>query len=228
VDDFGHMLQGVRPDIETMNLGCVGETTDTFIHGGCLYTAQGFQLHNTYSGSQFDAAIAFLRAHRGKVSPITFNLGTNDLNALTALCGSDLLCYQVQGPMFLDRISANLDGILAALRAAAPDSEIITFTGYSVAVLIDPRFLQITEAFNALVLNTAEAHRVRVADVFGAFNGPPQPATICSLTSACASGDGHPTDAGSAVIAEQLWQVSDYGKIEERPETRAESGSISR
>jgi len=215
VDDFSQMLQGIRPDTETMNLGCVGETTDTFTHGGCLYTAQGFQLHNSYSGSQLDAAIAFLRAHRGKVSPITFNLGTNDLNALTALCGSDLLCYQPQGPMFLDRIAANIDRILGALRAVAPDSEIITFTGYSVAFLIDPRFLQITEAFNAVVRTTAVAHRVRVADVFGAFNGPPQPATICSLTSACASGDSHPTDSGYEVIAEQLWRVSDYDKFDE-------------
>lgn len=215
VDDFSQMLQRIRPRIRTMNFGCVGETTDTFIHGGCLYTAQGFQLHNSYSGSQLDAAITFLRAHRGQVSPITFNLGGNDLNALTTLCGSDFSCYQLHGPIFLDQIAANIHQILGALRAAAPNSEIITFTNYSVAFLIDPRFLELTDAFNAVVNTTAAAHRVRVADVFTAFNGPPQPGTICSLTFICTSGDSHPTDAGYQVIAEQLWQVSEYDKIED-------------
>src|SRR5262245_51242334 len=31
VDDVSQMLHGIRPDIQTINLGCVGETTDTFI-----------------------------------------------------------------------------------------------------------------------------------------------------------------------------------------------------
>jgi hypothetical protein len=57
VDDFSQMLERIRPQIHTVNYSCVGETTDTFIEGGCLYTAQGFQLHNAYSGSQLDAAI---------------------------------------------------------------------------------------------------------------------------------------------------------------------------
>jgi lysophospholipase L1-like esterase len=214
VDDFSQMLQRIRPGIRTTNYGCVGETTNTFIHGGCLYTAQGFQLHNSYSGSQLDAAITFLRAHPGQVSPITFNLGGNDLNALATLCGADFSCYQIQGPVFLNQIAANLNQILFALRAAAPETEIITFTNYSVAFLIDPRFLELTNAFNAVVKTTAAAYRVRVADVFTAFNGPPQPGTICSLTSVCTSGDSHPTDAGYRVIAETLWQASGYDKLE--------------
>ena len=215
VDDFSQRLQHIRPDIQTINFGCPGETTETFVHGGCIYTALGFQLHNTYSGSQLDAAIAFLRAHRGQVSPITINLGENDLNSLRSLCGSDLSCYQIQGPKILDKIAANLDQILGALRAVAPNTEIITFTNYDVAFLIDPRFLQLTDAFNAVVRSTAAAHGVRVADVFAAFNDPPQPATICSLTFICTSGDSHPTDAGYQVIAEQIWQASEYDKLGE-------------
>src|SRR5215468_3042455 len=82
VDSFGQMLGQVLPGIQTVNFGCVGETTNTFIQGGCLYTAQGFRLHHDYSGSQLDAAAAFLRANPGNVDPITFNLGTNDLNSL--------------------------------------------------------------------------------------------------------------------------------------------------
>ena len=213
VDDFSQMLQRIRPRIQTVNFGCVGETTDTFINGGCLYTAQGFELHNSYSGSQLGAAIEFLRVHPGRVSPITFNLGSNDLNALVTLCGSDFSCYQLHGPVFLNQIAANLDRILDALRTGAPYSEIITFTNYSVAFLSDPRFLQLTNAFNAVVRATAATHGVRVADVFATFNGPPQPGTICALTFICASGDSHPTDAGYQVIADELWDASDYDRI---------------
>ena len=215
VDDFSQMLQSIRPDIQTINFGCPGETTESFINGGCIYTALGFHLHNNYSGSQLDAATAFLRAHRGQVSPITVNLGENDLNVLRTLCGSDISCYQIQGPKILEKIAANLDQILGALRKVTPNTEIITFTNYDVAFLIDPRFLQLTDAFNEVVKNTAEAHGVRVANVFAAFNGPPQPATICSLTFVCTSGDSHPTDAGYQVIAEQIWQASDYDKLGE-------------
>ena len=215
VDDFRQMLQRIRPDIQTINFGCPGETTESFINGGCIYTALGFQLHNNYSGSQLDAAIAFLRAHRGQVSPITINLGENDLNVLRTLCGSDVSCYQIQGPKILEKIAANLDQILGALRNVAPNTEIITFTNYDVDFLIDPRFLELTNAFNEVVKTTAADHRVWVADVFTAFNGPPQPETICNLTLICVSGDSHPSDAGYQVIAEQLWQASEYDKLEQ-------------
>jgi lysophospholipase L1-like esterase len=213
VDRLGAMLRDIRPDVDTINLGCPEETTDTFLEGGCLYTAQGFQLHEDYEGSQLDAAIAFLQGHPGRVSPITFNLGGNDLNALASVCGSDFSCYQGRAPIVLGRIAANVDRILAALRDAVPDAEIVTFTNYNVAFLADVRFLQLTAAFNEIVTATAARHGVRVADVFGTFDAGSQPATICSLTFICSSGDSHPTDAGYEAIAQRLWQVSGYERI---------------
>src|SRR5215217_7302455 len=98
VDVLGGMLQQIKPGIETVNLGCPVETTATFIAGGCFYTASGFALHTAYPGPQLAAALAFLGAHPGQVSPITLNLGTNDLNALIAFCVADLTCYNQYGP----------------------------------------------------------------------------------------------------------------------------------
>lgn len=211
VDELSDKLRLIQPSIETTNYGCPGETTDSFIRGGCPFTMQGFALHDSYSGSQFDAALVFLHLHHGQVSPITLNLGTNELNALQLLCRDDVACYEREGPIVLDQIARNLDVILGALRWVAPNSEILTFTHYSVGFLIDPRFLQLTGAFNDVVRTTAEAHRVRVADVFAAFNDQPQPATICNLTLVCTpASDSHPSDAGYQVIADQLWQVSGY------------------
>ena len=214
VDDLSDMLREIRPGITTLNYGCPGETTDTFIQGGCFYTAFGFPLHDPYEGAQLSAALAFLRAHRGQVSPITINLGTNDLNDLSALCGDDVSCYFANGPAVLDRIATNLHHILGELRAAAPDAEIITFTHYDVASLADPRLAQLNQAFNAAVASTAAASSVRVADVFGAFNNGPQPATLCALTFICTPlQDSHPSDAGYEVIARQIWAASDYDRL---------------
>ena len=65
VDHFATMLTNLRPTIQTINDSCPGETSNTFLNGGCQYSSFGFALHNSYSGSQMDAALAFLQAHRG-------------------------------------------------------------------------------------------------------------------------------------------------------------------
>jgi lysophospholipase L1-like esterase len=215
VDDLAVMLRGIRLAIQTVNFGCPGETSLTFMNGGCNYTSRGFSLHNGYSGPQLSAALAFLQEHPGQVSPITINIGGNDFNRLQSICGSDLSCYEVHGPAILAATRANLDQILGAIRNTAPNAEIITFTTYDLTVLVDPRFGRFTAAFNDVVTDTARSHSVRVADVFSAFNEGPQPATICSLTFACTPlRDTHPNDAGYATIASQIWAVSDYDRIE--------------
>jgi lysophospholipase L1-like esterase len=214
VDDLAGMLQEIRPGITTVNYGCPGETSVTFIQGGCTYTAAGFPLHDPYDGSQLSAALAFLHAHRGEVSPITINIGVNDLTGLRALCGDDVSCYLANAPAMLDTTATRLHYILSQLRAAAPDAEIITFTNYDVTFLFDARLPQLTQAFNSVVISTAALSSVRVADVFGAFNDGPQPATICALTFICTPlQDTHPTDLGYEVIARQIWAASDYDRL---------------
>ena len=207
VDGFGRLLRGIQPKSHITNYGCPGETTVSFIHGGCPYTAAGFALHAPYAGAQLDAAVAFLRAHPGQVSPITLNLGTNDLNLLITQCGADLACFQQQGPVVIEQIKTNHAHIFATLRQAAPDAEILTMTNYAVS----PGFQPLIAALNGAIVSTAAAHRVRVADVVTPFNGGPQPATICALTLICTPlHDSHPSDAGYAVIAQQFWAASGY------------------
>jgi lysophospholipase L1-like esterase len=58
------------------NYACAGETSTTMINGGC--TGRDFQ-KIPYSGPQLDAVIAFLLAHKGKISPVTFEIGANDV-----------------------------------------------------------------------------------------------------------------------------------------------------
>ncbi|HEX7736380.1 MAG TPA: GDSL-type esterase/lipase family protein [Ktedonobacteraceae bacterium] len=59
-----------------VNLGCPDENSFTMINGGCPYEL----LHKSvYLGPQLDAAVNFLRAHAGQVSPVTLDIGVNDL-----------------------------------------------------------------------------------------------------------------------------------------------------
>src|SRR5215472_15950478 len=64
-DVFAARLQQIRPGIITVNYGCPGESTESFIStnppsDGCIWTRAGHQLHDSYSGSQLQAALTFL------------------------------------------------------------------------------------------------------------------------------------------------------------------------
>jgi hypothetical protein len=107
--------------------------------------------------------------------------------------------------VFLGRITSNLDAILDALRSAAPEAEIITFTNYSVF----PAFEPLTRGLNLAVASAAAAHGVRVAGVTDLFIL----STICYLTLFCAPFDSHPSSAGHTVVAEELWGASEYDRL---------------
>src|SRR5579864_8439237 len=87
VDDFAAHVRTVRPANRVENLACPGETSQTFIDGGCQFHT-GFALHVDYPAAtpQLNAALAFLRAHPGQVSPITVDLGANDALATLQNC----------------------------------------------------------------------------------------------------------------------------------------------
>src|SRR5258708_26004594 len=79
--DFTH---GYVPDLfqilqnegtkDVKDLGCPGESSMTFIKGGC--PAPGAP---PLPYTQLGAAMAFLQANAGKVSPVTLTIGANDL-----------------------------------------------------------------------------------------------------------------------------------------------------
>src|SRR5689334_16964681 len=86
VDNFANDLNAIDPGIQTVNLGCPGETTDSFLGiTPCPYHPP-FALHTNYIGSQMDAALKVLNDNPGQVSPITIDIGANDVLALVRSC----------------------------------------------------------------------------------------------------------------------------------------------
>ena len=78
VDVVAARLRKRSSSLEVVNYGCPGESTVTFTRGRCPAFADRIKLHDVFSGSQLGAALAFLRAHPGDVSPITLTLFGND------------------------------------------------------------------------------------------------------------------------------------------------------
>jgi lysophospholipase L1-like esterase len=216
VDAFATRLRAIRPDLVVLNYGCPGESSFTFIAGGCPGRAAGVALHDNYAGAQLAAAVAFLRAHPGRVSPITLTVWSNDYLDLVQSCGGDFVCVQAQAPTAIAQYASRLARILHALRTAAPSAEIIVSGSWHSFLEFIPLFDAQFAVLNAVIADAAAAVEARFGDLASVLNPPgaaPRLTAICTLTLLCSDGDGHPSDAGYRAIADVLFETSGYARL---------------
>jgi lysophospholipase L1-like esterase len=214
VDVFAARLRTIAPKIRLVNYGCPGESTKTFVGGGCPGRGDVKGLHDAFKGSQLDAALAFLRAHPGQVSPITLTLWGNDLDELAGACKGNFACIQAGAPRAFAQFASRLTSILKRLRVTAPKAEIILTGAWNFNVDDLRRTDPVFRSADATIARVAAAGKARFAKTFPVFN--PQgniareKARICALTFACSGGDPHPTDAGYRALAAAVWAASGY------------------
>jgi lysophospholipase L1-like esterase len=223
VDVFAARLRPIRPNISVVNYGCPGETTTSFIAGPCFFTTLGGALHDPFTGSQLDAAVAFLQAHPGQVSPITLNLWGNDIGAFVRSCEFNLGCIQAGAPAAINQIASRLALILNELRQAAPNAEFIVTGGFNVFPVIfgQPALFPLTDplfvSLNVAIASVASQQASYFANVFPVFNPQgdlaAETAAICTLTLLCVAGDDHPSDQGYRAIADVIFDVSGYARL---------------
>lgn len=215
---YAHLQQS-QPQLRLVKLGCSGETTTTMRQGGiCRYTD---------AASQLDAAVAFLRAHRGSVKYLTIDIGANDIDPCAASDAIDEVCVQ-KG---LATIGQNLLAILVSLRAAGgfgPQYVGMTYYDPFLAAwlmstaghALAEESVQIANTLNGLEAFEYQIFGMKVADVSGAFHTndftevpfgsgtvPLNVATICALTFMCTRNNIHPNVQGYAVIADAFEAV---------------------
>lgn len=205
VDVFAARLRKLSANIQVVKYGCPGESTVTFTRGGCPWLAEGGKLHDAFRGSQMNAALSFLRAHPGQVSPITVTLWGNDLAPLSQ--------KGKRAPKAIASFASRFEAILRQLRAAAPTAEIIATGAWNPEA---DRLVQTRPLYRSLdkaIARAAGVSGARVANMLATFNGfgnlRAQRARLCARTFAC-KGDPHPTDAGYRAMADAFLAASGY------------------
>jgi lysophospholipase L1-like esterase len=214
VDVFAARLRTLAPGIQVVNYGCPGEFLVTFIRGGCVWLRGGGRLHDSFQGAQLDAALDFLGAHPGQVSPITVTLWGNDVGALEDRCRNELPCIRKRAPRALASMASRLRSILSQLRAAAPDAEIIATGAWNFEVGRIARIGFLYRSLDKRISRAAKRTGARVADTRAVFNPHGGPAAvrarICDYTFMCSQGDPHPKNRGYRAMADAFFEASGY------------------
>jgi lysophospholipase L1-like esterase len=206
VDVVAARLRKRSPGIAVVNYGCPGESTVTFRRGGCPWLAEGRKLHDAFRGSQLAAAVSFLRAHPGEVSPITVTLFGNDwFPVLLDRCKGEVACARKRAPGATASFASRLTSILQRLRAAAPTAEIVVTGAWNPVPDHLAQLKAVYRSFDASIARAAAASQARVAKTLPVFNPPgsvrAQQARLCAFSFICSKGDPHPTNAGYRALA---------------------------
>ena len=202
-----------RGTLDFADLGCSGETTATLVNGGiCGYSGDQRTSSTSDTGSQLNAALAFIADHPGHVPLITLDIGANDLNPCIAK--GTISGIEACLPGVFGQIETNLGTTLAKLKAADPTATIVGMNYYDPELeswlggtSADETFaadsIVLSDDFNQVLAGTYATFSVPVADVADAFrtsdfttmvhNGPgwkaplvPEDvAEICKLTWEC-------------------------------------------
>ncbi len=210
VDVFGSYLRTLKSSNVVKNFGCPGETSSSLLNGGCGYH-YAFSLHENYpaSQSQLDAAKAFIAQDPTDVSPITLNIGANDLlGTINNVCHQDPVCIQQQAPAVIAAVAGNTATALGQLKAIAPAAK------YMVMGLYNPLFTipgsdPLTVYYNSVIRNVATAYGATFVDPFPTINGN-EPTSVCTQIRICAEGDIHPFDSGYTAIGNLFSAASGY------------------
>ncbi len=162
-------------DLDVTNASCPGEASGGFISltgvdNVCRPYRARFPLHEDYTTSQLDFAVAFLRDNPD-TQLVTLNIGANDLFVLQKQCAAsaDPLCFQNGFPKMLATLAQNLRTIYTAIRRDANfHGELVALTYYSLNYN-DAGGVAVISAINGVVAQVTLAAGGRVASGFDAW-----------------------------------------------------------
>ncbi len=210
VDDFYAELK-TRGTKTLANLGCSAETTTSMINGFCT----GSLLRKyPYISAQLTAGVKYLNDHKGQVSPVTLDIGANDLlpdlDAKTCIISAR---FQQD----LQTVDTNLTQvILPRLKTALTVSgkvtgDLFVMNYYDPYQNKCPSSIQFTRTINQHLAADVQGYG-KIVDVFAAFGGDASPnPNTCNYTWICSVfKDIHSKDLGYAVIAKAFEDTAGY------------------
>jgi lysophospholipase L1-like esterase len=209
-NDFDHdLLQ--HGTSRYANMGCPGETSTTMITGQCPVP---FLRKYLYFGSQLDAGVRYLKQYAGTVSPVTLDIGANDLlpDINTSTC-----TVSTKWTSDLATVDYNLTHtILPELTETLTSNgqrtgDLLLMNYYDPFENICPNTLPYIQTFNQHLAADASGYAT-IVDVYDAFRSSTVPnPDLCSYTWICSIfKDVHATDKGYSVIANAFEQAAGY------------------
>jgi lysophospholipase L1-like esterase len=192
------------------NMGCPGETSVTFLNGKC---PDALLRKYLYLGSQLHTAVHYLQHHAGQVSPVTLDIGINDIlpDINTSTCSVNVSKFDAD----LATVDTNLtQTILPALKQALTvngrvTGDLLLMNYYNAYQNICPSTLPYVQLLDQHLASDISGSGSLV-DVFTTFGGPSQP-NVCSYTWMCTIfKDIHPKDKGYSVIAAAFERTAGY------------------
>lgn len=193
------------------NMGCPAETSNTFINGGCQFS---LIRKYPYTGAQLNAAVSYLNSNQGQVSPVTLDIGANDLlpdfNKTTCVVSST---FQTD----LQTVDNNLTQvILPKLKSALTvngtvTGDLLLMNYYDPYQNLCPQDVSYTQEINQHLAADVSGYG-SIVDIFTPFGGATTPnPNICNYTWMCSSySDIHATSTGYSVIANAFESTSGY------------------
>lgn len=202
------------------NASCPGETSGSMLvagapSNGCenqpgsdLGYRSAYPLHVTYTGTQIQYAVSYLKTHR-QTNLVTIDIGANDA-FLCQETTADKCASQSELGAVATTLTTNLATIFNDLRKEGNyHGKIVVLTYYSLSYS-DQTQVAATQFLDSTISNAATADGGIVADGFGAF----QTASASSGGDPCAAGlliklpDGtcniHPSPAGAQALAQAI------------------------
>ena len=197
-------------NIEDVNAACPGEASGGFISptgldNVCRPYRAAFPLHVSYTGTQLDFAINYLK-NNPRTRLVTLNLGANDLFKLQKICNNDAACIAASLPTFLANMDANLRTIFAAIRGTGYTGLIVALTYYALdynnpggAILLNNPMIDAASHFGVLIASGFDAWR---PDALAAGGSSCAAGLLIPLPPSLGGGcDVHPTPKGRDLLA---------------------------
>lgn len=172
---------GLGANMNVANAACPGETTASFlsssgIDNGCReFRTLGAQLHVSYSSTQLDFALGFLKSHP-QTRLVTVGLGADDLLLLNTACSGNPTCILAG----LGTVTANMETILSDLRATGFTGTMIVVNYYSTDYS-DPLQTGVITLLNQALAVAAAQQGAVIADVFSAFQAATGGGNTCAF-----------------------------------------------
>lgn len=200
-DDFYSNLK-LHGTSSFANMGCPAETSSTFINGGCTFSLIRKYI---YFSNQLDAAVDYLHYYAGQVSPVTLDIGANDIlpdiNKSTCAISPNFQTH-------LQTVDNNLKKvILPALKSALTvngrvTGDLLIMNYYDPYQNRCPKTIPYIQMVNQHLAADVVGYG-NIVDVFSAFGGAASPnPNTCNYTWICSIfSDIHATDKGYSVIA---------------------------